>query len=636
MNVHSAAPLTATYGAETISAHPALEVALVSMPFVSIVRPSIQLGLLKSLAEREGVRASTFHLTLEFAHHIGPALYETLCGHRGLMFGDWLFSVAAFGSQAPDPDDRFLAEYGTEIQRMLKGSGADLDRIRRLRHEEIPAFLDRMLSEISWERFRVVGFTCTFQQNAASFALARRLKERHPGLSCIFGGANFEGEMGVELVRTIEAVDYAVIGEADVAFPQFLAALKRGGDPHEVPGVVARRDGQVTPLKASPPFERLDTLPVPDYDEFFTRAESLDLLTPAARREVFIPFESARGCWWGQKKHCTFCGLNGTTMAFRAKTPERVIEELGTLAQRYRSFRFEAVDNILAPNYLQGLFGRLKESGSDYVFFYEVKSNLNRDRLKALRDGGVRQIQPGIESLNTHVLKLMRKGVTGIQNVNTLRWALYYGIGVSWNLLWGFPHEMEEDYAEQLHLMKQLIHLQPPGGAGRIWMERYSPLFTDRQAFPARYVRPEASYSYVYPPSVQLERVAYFFDYELQHTLPQSVYEATSRHVVDWQEAWKASERPALTFWSSPGFVQIQDTRWPGEHGTYTFKGPLASIYSACSDGPLSAEELRQQLQLNVPEAEFQQWLSDFCACGLMMRDGTQYLSLALPAIKYR
>ena len=80
-----------------------------------------------------------------------------------------------------------------------------------------------------------------------------------------------------------------------------------------------------------------------------------------------IPFESARGCWWGQKHHCVFCGLNGSTMRFRAKSPDRVFAELVHQARRYRSFRFEAVDNILDMGYLTTLLpraGRRRPPGS--------------------------------------------------------------------------------------------------------------------------------------------------------------------------------------------------------------------------------------------------------------------------------
>ena len=92
----------------------------------------------------------------------------------------------------------------------------------------------------------VVGFSSTFQQNAASFALARRLKQRHPHIVTVFGGANFDDEMGPELVRAVDCIDVAVIGEGDETFPRLLDALAAGTDLDAVPGLARRLDGQVT------------------------------------------------------------------------------------------------------------------------------------------------------------------------------------------------------------------------------------------------------------------------------------------------------------------------------------------------------------------------------------------------------
>ena len=66
----------------------------------------------------------------------------------------------------------------------------------------------------------------------------------------------------------------------------------------------------------------------------------------------------------------------------------------------------------------------------------------------------------------------MRKGISAIQNINTMRWARHYNIDVGWNMLWGFPGETKEDYGEQAALIPLLTHLSPPSGYGRIWMER--------------------------------------------------------------------------------------------------------------------------------------------------------------------
>ena len=90
---------------------------------------------------------------------------------------------------------------------------------------------------------------------------------------------------------------------------------------------------------------------------------------------------------------------------FRSKSPERVLDELAQQARRYRSFRFEAVDNILDMAYLKQLFPALAENDAGYEFFYEVKANLSREQLRLLAQAGVTHIQPGIESLSSHVLR---------------------------------------------------------------------------------------------------------------------------------------------------------------------------------------------------------------------------------------
>ncbi|MFD0517915.1 radical SAM protein [Paractinoplanes durhamensis] len=339
-------------------------VVLVSMPFAD--GPSLQLGLLKPAVAAAGFPVRTLHAGLDLAARIGMPAYRQLAAHRGRMFGDWLFSVQAFGSAAPDPDGLMVSRFAADAP--------DLD-LMKIRDAVVPEYLDALAADPVFDDATVVGFTSTFQQNVASFALARRLKARFPSLVTVFGGANFDPPMGAEYLRAMDCVDHVVSGPGEVALPELLGGTASGS--------------------AFPP----------DYDEYFERAERLGLLD---REKVRLPFESSRGCWWGAKHHCTFCGLNGTTMAYRSKPPEQVLAELAGLARRYRTFRFDAVDNILDPAYLKTVMPALTESG--YDLFYEVKANLGRAQLRLLAQAGVRRLQPGLESLSTRVLGLMRKG----------------------------------------------------------------------------------------------------------------------------------------------------------------------------------------------------------------------------------
>jgi ribosomal peptide maturation radical SAM protein 1 len=643
-------------------------VVLVSMPFMDASRPSIQLGLLKALAAAHGFPARTLHANLDFAARIGVDYYQLLSQHRGQLIGEWLFSLEAFPGDAPDPNAHMLDEFARHLSYLAGPGESPRERMTRTRQDDVPRYLDALMDSFPWAEVAVAGFTSTFQQNTASIALARRLKQRYPHIVTLFGGANFDGEMGLELMRTVECIDAAVIGEGDDAFPGFLSALATGADPGLVPGVAWRADGHVTMTPASPPVKSLDDLPAPDYEEYFTRAEQLGVLR-AGDRAVWLPIETSRGCWWGAKHHCTFCGLNATAMRFRSKSPERVLSELAKQARTYRSRHFEAVDNILDPAYLRQLFPALVESDAGYTFFYEVKANLGRAQLRLLAQAGVTRIQPGLESLSSHVLELMRKGVRAVQNVNLLRWARYYEIDVAWNLIWGIPGETERDYAEQAAAIPQLLHLPPPSSAGPIWLERFSPLFSGQDGPAIRDRAPERSYRYVYPEEVDLERVAYFFDYQPEGTVPESCYAQVRQAAADWTGAWRPREGrpgpgqeshsgpgasgpgasgpgwpgasgpgwpPLLTCWSAPHFVQISDRRQPAGAGTYTFEDTLADLYAACINRPTTAVAVRRQLGLDLPVEAVQEIFNEFSRRGLMFLDGQFAVALALPSVKGR
>ena len=104
----------------------------------------------------------------------------------------------------------------------------------------------------------------------------------------------------------------------------------------------------------------MDALPVPDFDDYFdllARDPALYGATPS------LLMETSRGCWWGAKSHCTFCGLNGGAMGFRSKGADRVLAELDALRSRWPLQNVSVVDNILDMKYFGTLLPRLAERG---------------------------------------------------------------------------------------------------------------------------------------------------------------------------------------------------------------------------------------------------------------------------------
>jgi ribosomal peptide maturation radical SAM protein 1 len=612
-----------------------LRVALVNMPWARLDAPSIQCGLLQSVARDAGHQCDVQYLNLDFAVVIGAHTYNGLAGipsERLHLIGEWLFSYAAFGEVLPE--SAYYRDFPEVEKQWAKLTGGSLAELTKLRRRTIPEWLQGCLRRINWAGYDVVGFTSTFLQNTASLAMGRLLREQHPNLVQVYGGANFDGDMGAGYLGALPWLDHVVTGEGDVAFPRLLAQLATAEHPAEavcrVPGVLSS-SVPASETRDALRTQRLDELPVPDYADYFTALEGHGRETILGDEPVKLPVEFARGCWWGQKHHCTFCGLNALGMAYRSKSPDRAMSELSALLSTYPSVHVEAVDNILDMSYLSSFCPKLADRRWDIHMFFEVKANLTREQLAVLRRAGILTIQPGIESLSTHVLKLMRKGSTMLLNIRLLKWARYHRIRVAWNLLTGFPGETDENYHDQVELIPLLHHLQPPDGCNRLWLERFSPYFTD-PSFPISDVRPRPSYRHIYPDSLDHSRIAYFFDYRAESTGSDEAFTVLSSATRQWRQRW-ATHPPALIYQRLPGRLVLVDTR--GEQARRAvLTGWQAKAYELCGDKPHSADRVRTALKSAghaVTTAQVTLLLDRCCRSGVMVSEDGRYLSLAIP-----
>jgi hypothetical protein len=160
--------------------------------------------------------------------------------------------------------------------------------------------------------------------------------------------------------------------------------------------------------------QNMDELPYPDFLDYFNQRSALASISEETR--PVLVFETARGCWWGQKSHCTFCGLNGVSMKYRSKSQKRAYEELIYLSTRF-SKEVLVVDNILDLKYFDEFIPLLVDADTGLSIHYETKVNLRPWQVSMLADAGICKLQPGIETLCTNVLKLMKRGCTMLQNV---------------------------------------------------------------------------------------------------------------------------------------------------------------------------------------------------------------------------
>ncbi|MBX9963717.1 MAG: RiPP maturation radical SAM C-methyltransferase [Burkholderiales bacterium] len=490
-----------------------MRVLLVHMPWGALERPALGISLLKAGLVRDGIPCEVRYLNMMFADLIGADSYHQVAHDLPhiAFAGEWLFTEALHG---PDTarDAMFVQQILRDTWQLSDEQIAGIVAIR----SRVEEFLSLALDQYDWADVDLVGFTSTFEQNIPSLALARLLKIRYPRILTAFGGANWEATMGEELHRAFPFVDFAISGEADLTLPMLVRALSaiprhRTRLLESVPGLVWRRGGRTVANGGGVPVEAMDTLPTPDFSDYFHCREQ----SPAASRSApVLLFETSRGCWWGAKSHCTFCGLNGETMSYRSKTAGRVLDELDELIEKWPCPTLEAVDNILDMKYFDTMLPALAQLPLPGPMFYEVKANMKRHHVAALQRANILRIQPGIESLSDHVLTLMGKGTTALRNVQLLKWCREYGIAVDWNLLYGFPGETDADYEAIMRMLPPIRHLQLPGACGPIRLDRFSPYFEHPEQFGITDVQPLPVYRFLYPiEGVRHQRVAYYFEF---------------------------------------------------------------------------------------------------------------------------
>jgi ribosomal peptide maturation radical SAM protein 1 len=440
--------------------------------------------------------------------------------------------------------------------------------------------------------------------------------------------------MELEYFRVFEWIDYAVIGEAENVLPGLLDAVEKGGS---IPGgIVYRKKGKVVYEKNRQMFVDFGKYGAPDYDDYFKQLKEIDPASPLLENPIIL-YETARGCWWGEKHQCKFCGLNALTMKFRAKTIEKIHTEVASLSKRYNTYRFRFVDNILDMKYIDGIFGKLRQENYDLQFFIEVKSNLSRKQIKTVARGGAKVIQPGIESFSANQLNEMNKGVLPIQNILFLKWAFYYGIEVSWNILTGFPGETDEDYRRQIDIIRSIIHLQPPTAVGNLWLERFSPYFNRPDNYGIKINGPGEGYSYVYhSEEIDLMKIAYDFEFETKDQVDPKLKAELRQTVEEWKKRDQSEQTPFFFFTKSMDFVTVYDGRPKGQPIKTRFAGPSARIISFCNESPKSFKQILSNIQEKGDQKkdeidEMEKIIKDLENKRILFEERGKYFTLALP-----
>jgi ribosomal peptide maturation radical SAM protein 1 len=615
-----------------------LDVLLIDMPFAISFMPSLGLTLLKESVKRKGYSSYIKYFCLKYAKLVGERNYLFVSYFKDIdMLGEWLFSGTIFDNL---PDEEYLNQLRPDPENIKFFVGRKttseihpetISLIRELKSKSEP-FIQGCLEEVIAINPKIVGFTSVFQQNLASFSLAKRIKEALPDTKIVFGGANCEGIMGQEMIRQFPFIDIVVSGEADTLFPEMVSDLLNNKDDYiSQPGVFCRQNSDKfsAGVTNTPLVYDMDNLPYPNYDDYFEQYKSYGLMKP---HEHIILFESSRGCWFGEKSHCTFCGQNGNNMIHRSKSAARLLDEVKFLKEKYQVSRFTTTDNIMDLHYFKDFVPALAAENMNLKIFYEMKPNLTKDQVKLLKSAGITNIQPGIENLSSHVLEIMKKGVKSIQNVQLLKWCKEYGFKVDWGIIWGFPGETSEDYLQIAGLIPKITHLLPPNRITFMRIHRFSPNFNYPEVFGIKKIEPYPAYYNIYPFAKEtVYNLAYQFhhEYDCDENFNQAL-DAVRKEVDLWKAAYQQSD---LFFIDREDVLIVFDIRPAAPSPYYILNLKERFLYLLCDKiQPFVKikQEFAKFFETEADEAEIQGILDSLLNRNLMIREKNSYLSLAI------
>ncbi len=540
---------------------------LIVPPFALVEQPMLGVHILQACARQSGFEVRILYANLLLAAFTGLEHYNAFAYEFQMMLalaGERAFARSAHHLPRLGLWPEAMYDPGANLGQAKTvltssrlpfsppGKRLESDMLKDI-EEKAYVWAEDLADVLAGLSFRIFGCSSMFEQTNASLALLQRVKRRRPEAITLLGGANCEGPLAqgvASLDPQRQAVDYIFSGECEVIFPAFLQNALAGRLPPER-------------ILYGEACTDLDALPLPDFQDYY-RQRAAFFPTWEPGEEDCLCYETSRGCWWGQKHQCTFCGLNGEHIAFRSKSAQRVQADLQQLAQLYPARRLHLTDLIMPHAYFKSLLPALAENGQPFKIHYEQKANLSLRQVRLLKQAGVTSIEAGVESLSSQLLRQMSKGVLARQNLMLLRYARVVGMEITWSLLYGFPGDTQQAYEQILALIPLIHHLPPPAVVNRLDIARFSPYYEQPEAYGVSNIRPYGAYRAVFPAHADLDNLARHFvaDYESAAYQNMQQIEAIMQAVEAWRTQWTRNDRhPVLALLPAGERFLLVDTR---------------------------------------------------------------------------
>jgi ribosomal peptide maturation radical SAM protein 1 len=605
------------------------DLLLIAMPFAGPTIPSIQLSILEEYLKERNIKISSRHIYLKAADLIGLNNYNFLINSPNDSYqAQMFFSKYVFPDHWNKNEEKIRKYFNNKMLNNAKiKNNINFDKYT----EHIDKFYNWSLENLNWESYDIIGFTLNYGQFLPSMAIAKRIKELDPKKKIIFGGSRTIDQLGINVLKTFDYIDFIVSGDGEEALFQLTSNFHNF---KSIPHLIYRNGKEIIWNKSDEIID-INSLSIPSYDSYYDEL----ILTSKEIQQYYnlygrLPVEISRGCWWNK---CNFCNLNLQHKKYREKNVDKIIEEIQVLSEKYKMLNFQIIGNALLKNDYRNLCKKIMELQKDFTFFVEARAGRMKSKdYSLLKKAGFTTIQTGIETFSQNYLKKMNKGVQIIDNIASLKFCKENGILNTYNIIVNYPNEESIDFKETVKNTEFFWQYFDPPNISNLTVGFGSFIFNNLKLFNIKDLINSEIDNIMFPEKILQNNISNFYYFERENENKANNWE---EFVTTWRKIREESETNVikskklvdkLIFYYVDGgnFIKIYDKRDINNFNIFILDELERMIFLSCKDVK-SFDKIQEEFT-QLEDFKLAAIMHSFEENGIVFRENNYYLSLPL------
>jgi radical SAM superfamily enzyme YgiQ (UPF0313 family) len=298
----------------------------------------------------------------------------------------------------------------------------------------------------------IVGITAMTPTIGTALNITGHLKKRRPDLKIILGGPHAT-LLPEETMASSPDVDIIVRGEGDETAVELLKALEGSHPIDNIAGITYRKDGIIVNSPDRISMVDMDSLPYPAYH--LLPWQKYHPHPPHGMAMPFGALVTSRGCPY----RCAYCSKPVFGSKFRAQSPDRVVEEIVYLKQKFGVKEIAFYDDTFTidKDRVHAIADKIVAKKLKIAWTCETRVNLvDKELLAHMKRSGCYTVAYGIESASPEIIKTLQKDITLKQVEAAIRAHKEVGLQVVGYFMLGSPGETPETIQQTIDYAKEL------------------------------------------------------------------------------------------------------------------------------------------------------------------------------------